>query len=190
MKPVQLNFSHLLTKVNLKISQDTRQELGDPINNYYIKSVSISGLITDAQYLLLPQEESGKLGGAWLTGNATSPYVKTFTVDYTKPLKNREVSVWGDNGEGGLLLIPQSIPHNAVQIKIDYVYELYSEDTSATPDREDRTFEIYIPASDLLQSNSVITYKLSFSKASKITFLAPEVEQWGAPQTGGTIIIQ
>ena len=192
LKPVQLNLSHLLTKVNLKISQDTRPELGDPLNNYYIKEVSINGLATDAQYLLVPQED-GTITGAWLTDNTTNPYVKTFEIDYEKPLKEGEVSVWGDNTEGGLLLIPQSIAPNTVQIKIDYVYELYiedTEDTTVTPEREERTFEVYIPASDLLKSNSVITYKLSFSKASKITFLAPEIEQWGTPQTGGTIIIQ
>lgn len=195
-KPVKLNFKHLLTKINIKIRQDLRPELGDPDNHYYITKVSLQGVSSTGKYLLIPEytdvnAESTDVASAWLLDNNTGQsYEKTFEIsEETKTLKQLgEVSVWGSEDEGGLLLIPQKIEHNSVRLRIDYLYKLDTEDDEAEP--KERYLEAYIPASELWQSNSVITYTLALSNASKITFLAPAIASWGTPQTGGTVIIK
>ncbi len=183
-RTVTLNMRHLLTKVNFKISQDTRDEVGDPNNDYYITKIALSGITTNGQYLVLPNIDL--IEQSW---NLESPNNYTFerTFDGLKTLKSLgEISVWGDNGEGGLLLIPQKLPNDRVKIRVEYLYQL-EQSTEQKPGY----VEAYLPATDdLWQSGKRITYRLAIAKPTNIRFLTPTVESWGTPQTGSPIIIK
>lgn len=198
-KTVNLNFRHMLTKINVKISQNLSLESGDPNNDYYITKVSISGINTSGQYYMIPG--NGQIDCYWALDNANNySFEKTFSGDQT--LKSQGViSVWGyegdENGNGGLLLIPQEIPLNSVKIRVEYLYQYSQQENQDDPtggnqqEKKPGYIETYLPASpDLWQSNKRITYRLSIAKPTKINFLAPTIESWGTPQTGGTIIIK
>lgn len=187
-RTVTLNMRHLLTKVNFKISQDMREEVGDQNNDYYITKVSLSGLSTNGEYIVLPNGD--QINQNWRLGNPNNfSYTKSFSG--TETLRSQgEISVWGNEGsvtgDGGLLLIPQSIPNDKVKIRVEYLYQL-AQSTEQKPG----FVEAYLPASDdLWQSGKRITYRLAIAKPTNIRFLTPTVESWGAPQTGGTIIIK
>lgn len=183
-RTVTLNMRHLLTKVNLKISQDTREEVGDPNNDYYITKVALSGISTNGEYLVITDEN--QIAQEWSLESANN-YSFDKTYDGSQTLRSQnEISVWEDNGEGGLLLIPQSIPIDKVKIRVEYLYQL-----AQSTEKKPGFVEAYLPASDdLWQSGKRITYRLAIAKPTNIRFLAPTVESWGAPQTGGTIIIK
>lgn len=182
-RTVTLNMRHLLTKVNLKISQDTT-EVGDPNNDYYITKVALSGISTNGEYLVITDEN--QIAQEWSLESANN-YSFDKTYDGSQTLRSQKViSVWEDNGEGGLLLIPQSIPIDKVKIRVEYLYQL-----AQSTEKKPGFVEAYMPVSDdLWQSGKRITYRLAIAKPTNIRFLAPTVESWGAPQTGGTIIIK
>ena len=193
-KAVEMRFRHLLTKVNVIITQDVTSEVADPENHYYITNVSLQGVKTDGQYQITPNNDEENILYSWTYDNNTGSYEKAFEVteDSKTLLQLGEVSVWGDEEDGGLLMIPQEIKPNSVKICIDYIYELAKDEEQniQAKEAEIKRLEAYIPASDSWKSNNQITYTIAISSASKIVFLAPEVESWGTPQTGGTIIIQ
>ena len=183
-RTVTLNMHHLLTKVNFKISQDMREGVGDPINDYYITKVALSGITTNGEYIVLPNGDH--ISQNWNLENANNySYEKAY--DGSQTLRSLgEVSVWGDNGEGGLLLIPQTIPNDKVKIRVEYLYKLQDSE-----EQKPGFVEASLPASDdLWQSGKRITYRLAIAKPTNIRFLTPTVESWGTPQTGGTIIIK
>ena len=110
---VPLSFNHLLSKVNVKISQNFDI---DPDFNYYVTKVTITGVIGSATYGFLPISDS--FMQALDDENATTV---TLEKEYDTPVILRnvgnpnpkvELSVWGD----GLMLLPQTIAANGVAI--------------------------------------------------------------------------
>ena len=183
---VELNFSHLLTKFNLTISQNTGI---DSEFEYYVTKVSITGLNDNGVYMIMPYEN--QFLSAWNMDEATPMTLsKNYEInpiclreDYGTGRKSRPLKVWG---EDGVMLIPHEIVTNGVMIRIDYLYDV-------NPDDEDygeaKFIEGYIPPI-IWQSNTSINYNIAIANSSFLTFDQPTIEQWGSPQTGGTIIIK
>lgn len=180
---VPLSFNHLLSKVNVKISQNFDI---DPDFNYYVTKVTITGVIGSATYGFLPI--SDRFMQAFDNENATTV---TLEKEYDTPVILRnvgnpnpkvELSVWGD----GLMLLPQTIAANGIAIRVDYLYDVNLDDEElGTP----KFVEGFIPATTW-ESGKSICYSLAISSQSNIVFSQPTIEPWGAPQTGGTIIIK
>ena len=194
-KTVSMQFSHLLTKVNLKIRQDFDK---DPDFDYYITKVTITGIKNSGLYGIMPDSNTSPYYlNAWNFENATSiNYSKVF--DNPKILRNIGtadptivLNVWG---EDGLLLIPQPIVANGVKVRVDYLYDITPGD--GDPGTTSHYVEGFLPAdpnpeeSILWQSGKSINYNLKIAEQNDITFAQPTIEPWGAPQTGGTIIIK
>lgn len=183
---VPLSFSHLLTKINLTISQNTDI---DSEFEYYVTKVTITGLNGNGVYNVLPINEMFYKG--WDMENSTPITLgKNYESDpvclrepdgdgrESKPLK-----VWGDDG---VMLIPHEIAQNGVQIRVDYLYDVNPDDDDlGSP----RFVEGYIPAITW-QSNTSINYNIAIANSSFISFSQPTIVPWGSPQTGGTIIIK
>ena len=180
---VPLSFNHLLSKVNVKISQNFDI---DPDFNYYVTKVTITGVIGSATYGFLPI--SDRFMQALDNENAITV---TLEKEYDTPVILRnvgnanpkvELSVWGD----GLMLLPQTVAANGVVIRVDYLYDVNLDDEElGTP----KFVEGFIPATTW-ESGKSICYSLAISSQSNIVFSQPTIEPWGAPQTGGTIIIK
>lgn len=183
---VDLLFSHLLTKFNLTISQNTNI---DSEFEYYVTKVTIEGLMGQCTYLVMPLNKSFMT--AWDIENATS---LTLGQDYdSAPVclrepdgngrKSRPLKVWGSDG---IMLIPHDIAENGVKIRVDYLYDVNPKDTDLG---EEKFIEGYIPKTTW-QSSTSINYNISIANTSFLTFDKPTIEPWGSPQTGGTIIIK
>lgn len=185
---IKLQLGHLLTNINIKITQDA----SDAENNYYIKSISLYGISTSGTYGLLP--DGNAITSYWTLGslnNEDNAIVKN--LDSTTPLKNTTISVWGTDG---LLVLPQIINNRMAHVKITYDYELTKDEenqTAAEGDdnlgRKEKTITIDIPGTDKWVSGNKITYILSFANPNKIIFRNVSVKSWGDAQSGGTIII-
>lgn len=188
---VSLNFRHLLTKVNLKVSQNFSEETGDPENDYLIKKITISGVSKGGTYKATPSiaHESG-YSEKWTYSNTEA----TFEKFYDTPIKLRDI-VDNENNiiplvvwENSLLLLPQEIVAEKVRIQIDYIYRL-KDDNEGNKDRE-RTIDVYVPATkDLWKSGNQITYTISIASPTNIVLISPTTEPWSTHQPGGTIII-
>ena len=189
-KTVPMQFRHLLTKVNLKIRQDFEK---DPDFDYFVTKVTISGLKNSGTYMLMPfAAEKPYYWDNWELVDSTLSIAKTLSTPEilraygTADPKNKTVNIWGD---AGLMLIPQEIAANGVKIRVDYLYDITPGD--GDPGTTSHFVEGYLPAStDLWQSGKSINYTLKIAEQNDITFAQPTIEPWGAPQTGGTIIIK
>lgn len=183
---VDLSFTHLLTKFNLTISQNTDI---DPEFEYYVTKVTITGLNSAGVYTVLPINET--IYTAWNMENAVPMELlknyESAPVCLREPdgdgRKSKPLKVWG---EDGLMLIPHEIATNGVMIRVDYLYDVNPDDTDLG---QAKFIEGYIPAITW-QSNTSINYNISIANSSFITFEQPTIEPWGSPQTGGTIIIK
>jgi hypothetical protein len=176
---VKLQLGHLLTNINVRITQDA----SDAENNYYIKSISLYGISTSGTYGLLP--DGNAITSYWTLGslnNEDNAIVKN--LDSTIPLKNRTISVWDTDG---LLVLPQTINNRTAHIKIIYDYQL-KQDEEDQP-RKEKTIIIDIPGTNKWVSGNKLTYILSFANPNKIIFRNVSVKPWGDAQNGGTIII-
>ena len=116
--------------------------------------------------------------------------VKTF--DSPVSLRNKGaaspkvvLSVWENEG---LMLIPQDIVTDGVEVIVDYIYDVTVDDNDYS-DGTAKTAKAYIPATTW-ESGKAISYSIALSDKTNITFSQPTIEPWGAPQTGGTIIIK
>lgn len=181
---VPLTFEHLMTKINLKIEQDFDK---DSEFDYYVSKVTITGVKGSGTLFAMPYGDGIYRG--WNFENATPI---TFEKSYATPEPLRDLSlanpqitltVFGD----GLLLIPQEIAANSIRVRVDYYYDIDPTDNEYG---DAKYVEAYVPVSPLWESNKSISYKIALSEKFDIVFLAPTIEPWGAPQTGGTIIIK
>ena len=190
MQNVGLTFSHLLTKVNFRISQDINK---DQVNNYYITKISLSNVRSHGIYSVIPVE--GTFYPSWEMTESKSKYEKTFdnyklteqkTIDGETITTSTPLLAWGDDG---LLLIPQDIRNGEVTIAIDYIHE-YVDQSGEMEDYEvERHVEATIPAAEW-ESNKSITYVISIANPNQIIFERPKVEKWASAQSGSTIIIK
>ena len=207
-KTVDLQFSHLLTKINFKIRQNFD---ADPSFNYYVTKVTLR-----APKTIIPgEQEPDDEGAIYSKGMCMyTPYsqgdnkiswgyadILDSQEEYPKVILSKEyseprilrnigvedptvtISVWGD----GLMLIPQDIVANSLEVVVDYIYDV-SVDTDYT-DGTPKQAKAIIPAIKW-ESNKSICYNLAISNTTSLTFDKPTIEPWGSPQTGGTIIIK
>lgn len=180
---VEMNFKHLLAKVYFEVFYDTT---GNKDDEFTLKEFSISNIKKE--------------------GTLQSNIVLQSDIDDSNswsvnPLQNldfkwggeyefgEEISLWED----GLMLIPQTIAPNAVNIKVKYTYvDNYvnmdtGEEISADP--VEKEVDTYLPAITW-KPGVKYTYKMVLHEDDIITFRQIDVAPWGSPQQGGAIIIK
>lgn len=172
-KPVQLSFSHLLSKINIKVSQDVT---ADPRSEYFVTGVTINGV-----------QKTGSYTGAWDFSDNKVSLVQT----YKEPvlLKNAlsghtgqpELKIWG---EEGILLMQQDLNIDAIEILLEFNHKLPGQ-SRLVPG----SVKGYIPATPVWESGKSYTYSVSISRSADIKFSVPTIEPW-ANVTSSTIIVQ
>ena len=181
---VSLPFSHLLSKVNVKLRQNFDI---DPDFNYYVTKITISGIKGNGTYIVMPYNDSWF--SYWDFNNATNIVLeKDFSANPVL-LRNKGAAdpvvilqVWDES----LMLIPQEFVGGNILVRVDYLYDVNLEDEDKG---EPKFVEGFVPAGKIEPGKSV-NYTLAIANSSFITFEQPTIDPWGAPQTGGTIIIQ
>lgn len=169
---VDMEFQHLLSKINIKVAKNTENEK----NKVIIKSFS--------------------LGGIWKTGTFKTSrfydYEDNWDFYGSSTLTITKNGQWtlDTNGIGmtgnGFLLMPQSIGLNRIVVTITYEY--YTANTDTTPQKTS-TVQAFIPVGEW-EAATQYNYNLVLAAEDNyIKFTTPTVEPWGSPQSGGTIII-
>lgn len=182
--PVDLSFGHLLSRVNVKIRQNFDV---DPDFNYYVTKITISGIKGKGSYMTMPYNNSWYT--YWDFEDAPNIILEKDFSDNPVLLRNEGaadpiviLTVWDD----GLMLIPQEFAGGNIAVRVDYLYDVDLNDDDMG---EAKFVEGFVPAGKW-ESGKSINYTLSIANSSFITFEQPTIDPWGAPQTGGTIIIQ
>lgn len=184
---VDLNFSHALSKINIKVSKNRENEK----NKVVIKKITLSGIYAEAIYNASLDED---YNNNWVITNPsnTLTIVKNFVIGDETGLE------LGANGsetmDQGLLLIPQEFTErHKVQVKIEYEYYMY--DGTDEPDSEEgsdynpeRTATAYLP--NAWVSGQHYTYNIELkAEDNNIRFNKPSIIPWGK-QSGATILIK
>jgi hypothetical protein len=180
---VPLTFKHLFTKVNFKIRQNFEI---DKDFNYYVTKVTLSGVKGNGTDNVI--RYGNQILEGWNFENASNVSI---VKEYSTPMILRNVgaedpvvtlSVWND----GKMLIPQDVVNNGIKLRVDYFYDINLDDEDlGTP----KFVDGFIPATQW-EAGKSINYTLAIANSSFISFSQPTIEPWGAPQTGGTIIIK
>lgn len=179
-EPVNLQFQHLLCRINVCLMQDGDQNRED---NFIIDKIALSGVKSKGNYYVFPLGD--EIASWWdLDQNATINFEREFT-------DNANIGLSGKRylSDDGLLLIPQQITAETIKLTINFRFG--AQGTEDINLYEPKTLEAYLPASDdLWQSGKSITYNVKVSTYNPITFLAPTIAAWGNLASGGTIIIK
>lgn len=172
-KTVQLSFGHMLSKINIKVSQDVT---ADPRSEYFVTGVTLNGV-----------QKTGSYTGAWDFSDNKVSLVQT----YKEPvlLKNAlsghtglpELKIWG---EEGILLMQQDFNIDAIEILLEFNHKLPGQ-SRLVPG----SVKGYIPATPVWESGKSYTYSVSISRSADIKFSVPTIEPW-ANVTSSTIIVQ
>lgn len=194
-RTVNLNFGHLLTKINLKVQKDADINRDD---NFIIDKVTLSGVKSSGFYYFIPFNGSLDAQGWVMDGDSeTMSFSKQYDGNYI--LTNSDVITIFDEG---LMLIPQAIeaynednPNitKPIAVTIEYRFGLSGNNDVAT--YEKKVFTAYLPSDEDLEDltwkpGRSISYTAMLSTSDPIKISAPTIEPWGNLQSGGTIIIK
>lgn len=184
---VDLNFNHVLSKINIKISKNRENEE----NKVVLKSITLSGIYAEGTYNASLDENYDK---NWVitTPSNTLTIKKNFVTSETDGL---ELDAGGNETMGeGLLLIPQEFTNrHKVQVKIEYDFYMYDETEEPDSEEDDnynpnRTATAYLP--DAWVAGQHYTYNIELrAEDNNIRFNKPSITPWGK-QSGATILIQ
>ena len=172
---VSLTFKHLFSKVNICVKQNkgTNERDNFIIDKITLRNVKAKGTCKAFQNIDVVWEY-----------NAVT---KTFTKDVEgDKIIDFETGIM--MSDDGLLLLPQSI--NANTIELEVAFRVGLEGNSEISTFESKTYRAYLPNTVNWESGKSYTYTAQVSTYNPITFLPPMVETWGGSQSGGTIIIK
>ncbi len=176
---VPIEFTHLLSKVALKI---TRDGANNQLDNFWVKSVQLTNIKRGGTFTTSRFNQAG----SWYFNDEIINFKKEYDTPIPLNLNGEESSQlipWN-----GLLLIPQAIQPGNLELVIEYQYQAEGQ-TDSTNSIEDRTVRTYIPAMSWVANQSYV-YHLVLKESNVISFKQIEVAEWGSHLTGGTIIIK
>lgn len=169
---VNLQFSHLLSNINVKLKKITPEGGEDPDPDAFeITSAQMIGMKNKGTYT----------SGAWDVSAGT-----VLTCSYThatNTLLADDGSPTKAFGADGLLLIPQTWAEGDVNLVLNYkvTHNGLTKTKSAT---------IHLPVSPAWEAGKYYNYILTLSESYDIIFSTPGVESWGSSLSSGTVIIQ
>lgn len=173
---VPLDFEHVLSRFRLLIGYDG---VKNQFDNFWIKSVSLANV---KQTGVLTTSVSDKTETWYFNEDRL-----TFTKEYADPerlvLGSGSLLPWES-----LTLIPQSFNRNDIALTIVYAYQQNGLVDSESPIIE-KTVMTTLPAGEW-KSGKVYTYNITISESNLIVFKNIGVQEWGAPISGGAIIIK
>lgn len=174
---VGMDFNHMLSNVYFMVHYDTTGNNGD---KFTLKEFSVSNIkkVGTLQFAY-------NMNGSWSV-NQLQNMTFAWKPEQGVELKT-ELSLWKD----GLMLIPQTIAPNTVNIRVKYTYVdksvVDNQDIVAAP--VEKVVDTFLPATTWKPGLSY-TYKMTLHEDDYISFKQIVVDLWGSPQQGGAIIIK
>ncbi len=172
---VPLTFKHLFSKVNFRVKQNkgTNERDNFIIDRITLRNVKSKGTCKAFQSVDVVWEEMSS--------------TKTFT----KEIEDDNIIDFNTGimlSEEGLLLLPQAIAANSIELEVAFRVGLEGNTDIST--FESKTYKAFLPNTVNWESGKSYTYTAQVSTYNPIVFLARMVESWGGSQSGGTIIIK
>ena len=172
---VQMPFKHLFSKINIKVKQNTGTNERD---NFIVDKITLKGVKGKGVCSIFVSQEP-----EWTFDNSTKSFTKEFSGNTPIGLKGEILF-----SENGLLLIPQDITANSIEVEIAFRFGLEGNTDVST--YESKTYKAYLPPTTNWEYGKAITYTALLSTYNPIVFEAPTIESWGGSQSSGTIIIK
>lgn len=172
---VPLTFKHLFSKVNIRVKQNKGTNERD---NFIIDKITLRNVKSKGTCKALKQ-----IDVVWEYDNATKTFTKEIEGD---DIIDFETGIM--LSEDGLLLLPQTIEANSIELEVAFRVGLEGNTDIST--FESKTYKAYLPNTVNWESGKSYTYTAQVSTYNPIVFLPPMVESWGGSQSGGTIIIK
>ena len=172
---VPLTFKHLFSKVNIRIKQNKGTNERDQfiIDRITLRNVKTKGTCKAFQYVDVVWEEMSS------------------TKSFTKEIEGDNIIDFNTGimlSEEGLLLLPQTIAANSIELEVAFRVGLEGNTDIST--FESKTYKAFLPNTVNWESGKSYIYTAQVSTYNPIVFLPPMVESWGGSQSGGTIIIK
>ena len=172
---VPLTFKHLFSKVNIRVKQNKGTNERD---NFIIDKITLRNAMTKGTYVPFQSEDK-----AWVDMSTTKTFVKEIPGDDIIDFSTGILL-----SDEGLMLLPQTIAANKVELEISFRVGLEGE--TDLNNFESKTYKAFLPNTVNWESGKSYTYTAQVSTYNPIVFLPPMVESWGGSQSGGTIIIK
>lgn len=178
-RPIEMNFNHILTNVNVELVKATENSEHD----IRITQVVIYGLCTKGDY------NWTKENAQWDTDESSISYIN-------KEINNiADLKVKSDNANDNygytsiisdVLCIPQDINENSIYLGVAYDFK----QKSATDYIIGNSMIVALPTTYNWGIGEKITYRATIDAHMKLVFGAPGIEAWGEEPESGTIIIK
>lgn len=178
-KPLEMNFNHILTNVNVELVKAAENSIHD----IRITQVVIYGLCTKGDYSWT------KENAQWDTDESSISYI-------SKEINNiADLKVKSDNANDNygytsiisdVLCIPQNINENSIYLGVAYDFK----QKSATDYITGNSMIVALPATYNWGIGEKVTYRATIDAHMKLVFGAPGIEAWGEEPESGTIIIK
>lgn len=172
---VSLTFKHLFSRVNIRVKQNKGTNERD---NFIIDKVTLRNVMTKGTCVAFKDIDL-----VWENMEATRTFVKEIPGDDIIDFSTGILL-----SDEGLMLLPQTIAANKVELEISFRVGLEGE--TDLKNFESKTYKAYLPNTVNWEAGKSYTYTAQVSTYNPITFLPPMVESWGGSQSGGTIIIK
>lgn len=172
---VPLTFKHLFSKVNIRVKQNKGTNERD---NFIIDKITLRNVKTKGTCKAFQ-------GVDVVWNNLVS------TKNFTKEIEGDNIIDFETGimlSEDGLLLLPQTIEANSIELEVAFRVGLEGNTDIST--FESKTYKAYLPNTVNWEAGKSYTYTAQVSTYNPIVFLPPMVESWGGSQSGGTIIIK
>lgn len=176
MSPVQFDFAHALSKINLSVAKN----ILNTNNKVVVTSVSLIGVKNTGNYNCNRHSNRAE----WSVGGTVSNFSRN---NLNKEISTSITTVLNEGNE--FLLIPQSLTDNTIKIQIKYSF--YHEDGTYA---YSNTVEVPIPSATInkWEASKSYVYKMTLSaEQNDILFLTPGINLWDGPEpTNSSVIIQ
>ncbi len=179
---VDVNFTHILSKVTFSISQDFTK---NPNDRFHVNSVTLTPIKAGGTYTTSRYNQVGE----WHYSNNQLSFSKTFpAIDPENP--QFETDPPGTNNLvifDGLKLVPQKIESGTIGLVVKYTYE--QGDGNTFNDPVEKTASTFLPIGEW-KPGKAYHYKMSLYQDNLIVFKNIDITPWGEQPDAGTIIIK
>lgn len=181
---VDVNFTHILSKITFSISQDFAK---NPYDRFHVNSVSLTPIKAGGTYTTSRYNQVGE----WHYSD--SRLIFSFAPGPEDPKPQFTPDPPGTNNLvifDGLKLVPQKIESGTIGLVVKYTYEQGNGSTPPVYSAPvEKTASTFLPIGEW-KPGKAYHYKMSLYQDNLIVFKNIDITPWGEQPDAGTIIIK